>query len=177
MRLVGPFPKICVPSIAVVHAKICFLGAVTGSILAAGASFAQISAEHIQAGTLTCDISGGIGFIIGSQKALDCSFVRTLPGPPEFYSGVINKLGFDLGGTRGGVMVWAVYAPTTRAAGFLAGTYAGASAEVTVGGGIGANMLVGGSIRTIELQPFTVQEQTGINLAAGIAEIELHFVR
>jgi hypothetical protein len=35
-------------------------------------------------------------------------------------------------------MVWAVYAPTTRAAGFLAGTYAGASAEVTVGGGIGA---------------------------------------
>jgi hypothetical protein len=60
---------------------------------------------------------------------------------------------------------------------FLAGTYAGASAEVTVGGGISANMLVGGSFRTVELQPFTVQEQTGINLAAGIAEIELHFVR
>jgi hypothetical protein len=57
------------------------------------------------------------------------------------------------------------------------GTYAGASAEVTAGGGIGANMLVGGSFRTVELQPFTVQEQTGINLAAGIAEIELHFVR
>jgi hypothetical protein len=114
---------------------------------------------------------------IGSQKALNCSFVPTLPGPPEFYSGVINKLGVDLGGTSGGVMVWAVYAPTTRAAGFLAGTYAGASAEVTVGGGIGANMLVGGSFRTVELQPFTVQEQTGINLAAGIAEIELHFVR
>jgi hypothetical protein len=74
----------------------------------------------------------------GSQKALNCSFVPTLPGPPEFYSGVINKLGVDLGGTRGGIMVWAVYAPTTRAAGFLAGTYAGASAEVTVGGGIGA---------------------------------------
>jgi Protein of unknown function (DUF992) len=74
-------------------------------------------------------------------------------------------------------MVWAVYAPTTRADGFLAGTYAGASAEVTVGGGIGANMLVGGSFRTVALQPFTVQEQTGINLAAGIAEIELHFVR
>jgi hypothetical protein len=54
---------------------------------------------------------------------------------------------------------------------------AGASAEVSVGGGVGANMLVGGSFRTIELQPFTVQEQTGINLAAGIAEIELHFVR
>jgi hypothetical protein len=90
---------------------------------------------------------------------------------------VINKLGVDLGLTRKGVRVWAVFAPTTRAARFLGGTYAGASSEVTVGGGIGANMLVGGSFRSVELQPFTVQEQTGINLAAGIAEIELHFVR
>jgi Protein of unknown function (DUF992) len=114
--------------------KLTILGAVTGSTLAAGVSFAQISAEHVQAGTPTCDISGGIGFIIGSQKALNCSFVPTLPGPPEFYSGVINKLGVDLGGTRGGVMVWVVYAPTTRAAGFLAGIYVGASAEVTLGG-------------------------------------------
>ena len=62
-------------------------------------------------------------------------------------------------------MVWAVYAPTTRAAGFLAGTYAGVSAEVTVAGGIGANILVGGSFRTVELQPLSVQEQTGINVA------------
>jgi hypothetical protein len=153
------------------------LDAVTGLILAAGVSLAQIPGAHVQAGTLTCDISGGIGFIIGSQKALNCSFVPTLPGPPEFYSGMINKLGLDLGGTRGGVMIWAVYAPTTRAAGFLAGTYAGASAEVTLGGGIGANILLGGSNRTVELQPLSVQEQTGINVAAGIAEIELHFVR
>jgi hypothetical protein len=157
--------------------KLTILGVLTGSILAAGVSLAQISAAHVQAGTLTCDISGGIGFIIGSQKALNCSFVPTLPGPPEFYSGVINRLGVDLGGTRGGVMVWAVYAPTTRAAGFLAGTYAGPSAEVTVGGGIGANILVGGSNRTVGLQPLSVQEQTGINVAAGIAEIELHLVR
>src|SRR3984957_10373694 len=80
--------------------KLALLGAVTGSILAAGASFAQISGGHVQAGTLTCDISGGIGFLIGSQKALNCSFVPAVPGPPEFYSGVINKLGLDLGGTR-----------------------------------------------------------------------------
>jgi Protein of unknown function (DUF992) len=157
--------------------KLTILGVLTGSILAAEVSLAQISAAHVQAGTLTCDISGGIGFIFGSQKALNCSFVPTLPGPPEFYSGVINRLGVDLGGTRGGVMVWAVYAPTTRAAGFLAGTYAGPSAEVTVGGGIGANILVGGSNRTVGLQPLSVQEQTGINVAAGIAEIELHLVR
>jgi uncharacterized protein DUF992 len=156
--------------------KQAILGAVTSSILIAGASLAQIP-DRVQAGRLTCDISGGIGFIIGSQKALNCSFVPVLPGPPEFYSGVINKLGIDLGGTRGGVMVWTVYAPTARGAGFLAGTYAGVSAEVTVGGGVGANILVGGSFCTVELQPLSVQEQTGINIAAGVAEIELHFVR
>jgi Protein of unknown function (DUF992) len=147
------------------------------TILAAGPSSAQIPAEHVQGGTLTCDISGGIGFIIGSQKALSCSFVPVLPGPPEFYTGVINKLRVDLGGTRGGVMVWSVYAPTTRAVGFLAGTYAGASAEVTVGDGIGANILIGGSYRTVELQPLSVQQQTGVNVAAGVAAIELRFVR
>jgi Protein of unknown function (DUF992) len=157
--------------------KLALLGAVTGSILAAVASFAQIPGGHVQAGTLTCDISGGIGFIIGSQKALNCSFVPVFPGPPEFYSGMITKLGIDLGGTRSGVMVWAVYAPTSRTAGFLAGTYGGASAEVTVGAGVGANILVGGSSRTVELQPFTVQQQTGINIAAGVAEIELCFMR
>jgi hypothetical protein len=157
--------------------EITLLAAIAGSILVAGMSSAQIADAHVQAGTLTCDISGGIGFLIGSQKALNCSFVPAVPGPPEFYSGVINKLGLDLGGTRGGVMVWAVYGPTTRAAGSLAGTYAGASAEVTVGGGIGANVLVGGSTRAVQPQPLSVQEQTGINVAAGIAEIELHFVR
>jgi hypothetical protein len=157
--------------------KLTILGAVTASVLAAGVSIAQIPVDHVQAGTLTCDISGGIGFIIGSQKALNCSFVPALPGPPEFYSGVITKLGIDLGGTRGGVMTWGVYAPTTRAVGFLAGTYAGASAEATLGAGVGANLLVGGSNHTVELQPLSVQEQTGVNIAAGVAEIELRPVR
>jgi hypothetical protein len=82
----------------------------TGSILAAGASFAQVSAEQIQAGTLTCDISGGIGFIIGSQKALNCSFVPTLPGPPSQVktSGAAKKLPASLsppGGSQARVTV------------------------------------------------------------------------
>ena len=65
----------------------------------------------------------------------------------------------------------------TRLAGSLAGAYAGASAEVTVGGGIGANVLVGGSTRAVQLQPLSVREETGVNVAAGIAELELRFVR
>ena len=42
--------------------KRVLVAAMSGSILAPGASFAQIPTEHIQEGMLTCDISGGIGF-------------------------------------------------------------------------------------------------------------------
>jgi hypothetical protein len=157
--------------------RLKILAAVTASVLAAGTALAQRPVDRVQAGTLTCDISGGIGFIIGSQKTLNCSFVPAVPGPPEFYAGVISKLGVDLGATAGGVMVWAVYAPTSRPAGSLAGVYGGASAEATVGAGVGANVLVGGSNRTIELQPLSVQGQTGINVAAGVAQIDLQWVR
>jgi hypothetical protein len=34
-----------------------------------------------------------------------------------------------------------------------------------------------GTLRTVELQPISVQQQSGTNVAAGVAEIELHFVR
>jgi hypothetical protein len=56
----------------------------------------------------------------------------------------------------------------------LSGTYAGASAEVSVAAGLGANVLVGGSHRTVALQPVSVQGQTGLDIAAGIGALELH---
>ena len=157
--------------------KFMIVAAVAASVLAAGTAAAQRPVDSVQAGTLTCDISGGVGFIIGSQKTLNCSFVPAVPGPPEFYAGVLSKLGIDIGATAGGVMVWAVYAPTSRPAGALAGTYAGASAEATIGAGLGANVLVGGSNCTIQLQPLSVQGQTGLNIAAGVSGIELRWVR
>ena len=70
-------------------------------------------------------------------------------------------------------MVWAVFAPTSRKTGALAGSYGGASAEATVGAGLGANVLVGGSDRTISLQPVSVQGQSGLNLAVGVSGLEL----
>jgi Protein of unknown function (DUF992) len=74
-------------------------------------------------------------------------------------------------------MVWGVYAPTSRPAGALAGSYGGATAEATVVAGLGANVLVGGSNRTVALQPLSLQGQTGLNVAAGVAGIELRWVR
>jgi Protein of unknown function (DUF992) len=58
-----------------------------------------------------------------------------------------------------------------------AGNYGGASAEATVGAGLGANVLVGGSDRTIALQPLSVQGQTGLNVAAGVTELILRPAR
>jgi hypothetical protein len=130
--------------------------------------------DRVQAGTLVCDVSGGLGLIIGSQKQMTCQFEPSDQSRRrEVYFGVISKFGLDIGATAGGQMVWAVYAPTDKRFAALSGTYVGGSAEATIGVGLGANVLVGGSDRTIALQPLSIQGQTGLNLAAGVTEIQL----
>ena len=138
---------------------------------------ASAQANRTKVGTLSCDISGGIGLIITSKKDLTCMFTPSQPGPKEVYVGSITKFGLDLGATAGGEMVWAVYAPSTRKFGALAGNYGGATAEATVGAGLGANVLVGGSDRTVALQPVSVQCQAGLNVAAGVADLRLRPAR
>jgi hypothetical protein len=150
--------------------------AVAAAVALPAPSIAQ-GRERSKAGTLACDISAGIGLIITSKKELTCMFTPSQPGPREVYTGSITKFGLDLGATAGGEMVWAVYAPTNRKFGALAGHYGGASAEATVGAGVGANVLVGGSNHTVTLQPVSVQGQAGLNVAAGVAEIDLRPAR
>ena len=134
--------------------------------------------SRAQIGTLDCDISGGIGMIIASNKEVTCLFRPSAGGPPEAYVGSISKFGLDVGATAGGRMVWAVHAAFEGPrAGALSGTYAGASAEATVGAGLGANVLVGGSNRSVALQPISVQGQAGLNVAAGVTQLELRAAR
>jgi Protein of unknown function (DUF992) len=144
------------------------------SAMVAGAAVAQ---ERTQVGQLTCDISGGVGLVFGSQRTLNCTFTPSVGGSAESYAGTLTKLGVDIGLTDRGAMVWLVYAPTSRPAGALAGSYGGAAVEATVGAGVGANVLVGGSNRTVALQPVSLQGQSGLNLAAGVAGIDLRWVR
>jgi len=150
------------------------LGVLAAAIMAAAPALAQ---ERVQAGSLTCDVSAGIGLIVGSQRQLYCTFTPAPPGPIEVYTGSITRVGLDLGATIGGVMIWLVYAPTARPVGGLAGAYAGASAEASVIAGLGANVLVGGSGSTVALQPVSVERESGLNFAVGIAGLELEFVR
>ncbi len=133
--------------------------------------------SRTKVGTLTCDIAAGIGLIITSKKDVTCMFTPAQPGPREVYTGSITKFGLDLGATAGGEMIWAVYAPSNKRIGALAGHYGGASAEATVGAGVGANVLVGGSNRTVSLQPVSVQGQAGLNLAVGVAGLDLRPAR
>ena len=133
---------------------------------------ASAASKGVKIGVLTCDVAGGVGMIIGSSKSIDCIFDGTI-GSRERYTGTIGKFGLDIGVTGKGVMAWAVFAPGKLKAGALAGKYAGASAEASVAVGLGANVLVGGSDKSIALQPLSVQAQTGLNLAAGVASLRL----
>jgi uncharacterized protein DUF992 len=160
------------------HRSVSALAALTlaAAVALPAPSMAQ-GRDRAKVGTLTCDISGGLGLIITSHKDLTCMFTPSQPGSREVYVGSINKFGLDLGATTGGEMVWSVFAPSTRRFGALAGHYGGASAEATVGAGLGANVLVGGSDRTVTLQPVSVQGQAGLNVAAGVAEMNLRPAR
>ena len=101
-----------------------------------------------------------------------------MPAPPEVYVGSITTAGLDIGVKGGGRMIWGVFAPTSGyVRGALAGRYVGASADVTLGVGLGANALVGGSRRSIALQPLSVEANTGVNLAAGVSELRLRWAR
>jgi hypothetical protein len=151
--------------------------AVTAAVLAM-ASAHPAAAQQFRAGMLSCDVSAGFGMVFGSKKDLTCTFAPDRAGTPrEDYDGTITKYGLDLGVTGGGVMMWAVFTTTVAGPGFLAGDYVGASGEASVGAGVGANVLVGESNRTVTLQPVSVGGQIGLNLALGVASIHLGLPR
>jgi len=127
----------------------------------------------VKVGTLTCNVASGWGFVFGSSRALNCTYAGA-GGRYEHYVGNISKFGADIGYTSGGVLVWTVVAPVAvMQPGALAGAYAGGTASATVGVGVGANALIGGSNNTIALQPLSIEGNTGLNVAAGIAAITL----
>jgi acyl-coenzyme A thioesterase PaaI-like protein len=144
-----------------------------GAMLAALATVASAHAQtRVEVGVLTCNARGSTGFIIGSTRELRCRFNRQ--GRDEYYRGTIDKFGLDIGATKQAKISWAVLAPTSNVSPrSLNGTYAGVSAEATVGLGVGANALIGGSQRSIVLQPWSVQAQEGLNIAAGVSQLRL----
>lgn len=141
-----------------------------------GAAGAAQAASSVKVGVLTCDVEPGLGFVIGSDKSLDCWFKPSKGGKSEHYSGSIRKLGIDVGYTAKTKIAWLVFAaeknPAKKHA--LAGTYVGASHEVTLGLGLGGNWLIGGSNKSFALQPWSIQGQVGLNWSLTWTDLELH---
>ena len=125
-------------------------------------------------GTLTCKMAPSIGLLFGPRQRMACRFIPNGSNSPEAYLGVMGTIGLDVGITAGGVMAWGVFAPTAGPRrGALAGTYVGASGAIGVGVGVGANLLFGGTGRSIALQPLSVEGSVGINLSLGVSSLTL----
>src|SRR3984893_8594905 len=141
--------------------------------LAVPAGDTALAQQNVRVGRLRCNVSGGLGLIITSSKEMSCVFTSAR-GHHERYYGTIRKFGLDIGATDRGVLAWAVFAPSEGPKrGALAGDYGGVTASATLGAGVGANVLVGGSNSSFTLQPLSIQAQTGLALAGGVAALTL----
>ena len=111
--------------------------------------------------------------MVGSSRALKCTYTSG-SGATERYVGSITRLGIDIGYVSGGVMLWAVLAPTSDPGnGALAGSYLGVTAGAAVGAGGSANVLVGGSDKSISLQPISIEGATGLKICGGICGYQI----
>lgn len=131
--------------------------------------------RRVQVGRLSCEVDSGIGYIIGSQKDMTCRFIRK-GYKTETYHGTITKVGLDIGFTERTHIEWLVFSVKGHEVkrGSLKGTYVGASGEASLGVGVGANWLIGGSRRGFALQPWSIQASTGANLTWAFAGLRLY---
>jgi hypothetical protein len=134
------------------------------------AAFPAAAASRV--GALDCNVSGGVGFVITSQRALSCIFSSD-KGGVEYYYGTVRRFGLDIGVTGPGKLSWLVFAATRPGPGALAGDYVGGTASVSLGAGVGANALIGGFNDSFALQPLSLETQTGVDIAAGIGALTL----
>src|ERR1700686_3549942 len=148
------------------------------AIVALGAPIASANAlPPVRAGILQCQGGQNVGLVVGSVTSLECVF-QSEGRRPEPYIATVRRYGLDIGFTEQTKLTWAVNAPTGRVArGDLAGNYGGVGGNASVGVGGGGNFLVGGPQNSYALQPISLQGQTGLNVAAGVASIELEPVR
>jgi hypothetical protein len=154
--------------------KTCLSAIAAALLLAAAPAGVQ---ANIEAGGLTCRSAGGVGFVVGSTLNVKCVFVPSVGGPEHHYVGIINRFGVDLGVTKDVSLGWVVFAPTgVIHPGDLAGSYGGVQGNASVGVGVGANALLGGSNNTFALQPVSAEGQVGLNISAGVTSLDLRSV-
>lgn len=145
---------------------------IAAALVATGLMLTPAHANGVKLGTLTCNIEGGVGYLIGSVRNGECVF-KSNDNNAEHYRATFSRLGVDVGVTGNKTIVWAVFGADGKSNGGLKGVYTGLNAETTLVVGVGANALVGGLDRGIVLNPVSVSMQTGINVAGGLATLTL----
>ena len=138
------------------------------------ASFASASAQQgVRVGVLECTGGQNVGYVVGSNTTLNCVF-QSEGGRAERYTANVRRFGLDLGFTENTTVQYTAFAPSARMGrGALAGTYGGVGSNASVGIGFGGNFLLGGNANQYTLQPISVQGQTGLNVTAGIVNLDL----
>lgn len=146
--------------------------AATAAFVSLGAGAARADSPGIAVGTLTCNAAPGPSFVFGANYALECIFTPA-QGPAERYVGEVRRVGLDLGFRATTTLVWAVIAGSDGKPDSLAGSYVGLGVGATPVVGAGANALVGGSNRTVSLQPVSLELRTGLNVNVTMASLTL----
>jgi hypothetical protein len=147
-----------------------------GMSLGVAALPAPVEAQSSKAlvGILTCKGGPSVGLIVGSQQRMLCTFQPEGHRRARDYRATMTKVGLDVGFKNETTIVWQVLGSTDVYRGpLLVGEYGGVSAEASVALGVGANALVGGSNKSVVLQPLSVQGQTGLNIAVGVSSLVL----
>jgi hypothetical protein len=148
--------------------KVCL-----AAVFAAVASSAFADAD-VRLGTLTCRLTGVDNDIVYTDEKFACSFEPS-DGKVESYIGEIKEVGLDLSVTKNYTLTWYVVVASTVSykPGQMAGTYVGASADVAAGSGGGAQYLVGGFNKQINLQPWAGASESGTGVSVDIEQFEL----
>jgi hypothetical protein len=138
---------------------------------------AQSPTSWVKVGGLNCTMSPTIGLLVVEEQAVNCRFTPDGHYPSEHYIGTIGTVGIAVGVVGGGMLAWAVYMPTQGPSqGSLAGIYGGASGDIDVGVGVGANALWGGSARSVALQPISLEGSVGLDVTLGVSALTLRWV-
>jgi hypothetical protein len=123
-------------------------------------------------GRLDCQVDPNVGFTIVGHQSMRCLFTPNAPIPSEVYAGALNTEGQNV--DIDGVLGFAVFASITGLSpGALAGEYVGVSGDAGIGVGAGPNVLLGGSNRTVALQPSSVQGSISLNVVTGLSLLKL----
>jgi len=146
------------------------------SLLAAIPAYAGNSTAGTKIGVLTCNSvpGSGLNLLIHSTVDLKCKFESTDGSGTEHYVGETGiGLGIDINYNLERHLIFTVFAAdTARGNHKLAGKFGGAGGSATVGVGVGAQVLVGGSNRSVSLQP-VIEGSSGFGVSGGLTYLFL----